>query len=107
MALIGPPNMKRILLARLALTMADPKQLFQSDELNKICRYFVSTERFIQLSHILQTLSLESSICWHYDTILPIYSRQTIDINEANDCEKIQVWMLSYMFSVIFLFRLQ
>lgn len=91
MALIGPPNIKRILLARLALTMADPKQTFQPDELNKLCKYFTSTECFIQLSYMLQNLSSDSFICWHHDTILPIYSRQIIHSNGVNDCEKLQV----------------
>lgn len=58
--LIGSPNIKRILVARLALTMADPKEVFQTEQLNKICRLFVSLERLIQLSDILQTLSSES-----------------------------------------------
>lgn len=97
MALIGPPNIKRILLARLALTMADPKQTFPFDELNKICKYFTSTEYFIQLTDILQNLSSDSFICWHHDTLLPIYLRQIINANGVNDCEKLQV---RFIFSI-------
>lgn len=63
--LIGSPNVKRILVARLALTMADPKQVFQADQLNKICRLFVSIERLIQFSDILQNLSSESYMYWY------------------------------------------
>lgn len=90
-ALLGSPNIKRVLVARLALTMTDPKQIFQSEQLNRICRLFVSTERLIQLSDILQSLSNESYIYWHHNTILPIYSRHVIDNNNAADCERIQV----------------
>lgn len=122
--LIGSPNVKRILVARLALTMADPKQVFQADQLNKICRLFVSIERLIQFSDILQNLSSESYMYWYeylfvngifhciklyinviisiifffcifissfQDAILPVYTRHVIDVNEASDCEKIQV----------------
>lgn len=92
-ALVGSPNIKRILLARLALTMADPKQIFQNEHLNKICLLFVSIEHLIQLSDMLRSLSFESYMYWHHDTILPIYSRYVIDINESEDCEKIHVRM--------------
>lgn len=67
--LIGSPNIKRILVARLALTMADPKQVFEIDQLTKICRLFVSIERLLQFSDILQTLSFESYMFW-YEWIL-------------------------------------
>lgn len=90
-ALLGSPNIKRILVARLALTMTDPKQIFQTEQLNKICRLFISTERLIQLSDVLHKLSNGSYIYWHYDAILPIYSRYVINFNEVADCEKIQV----------------
>lgn len=63
--LIGSPNLKRILVARLALTMADPNKVFQTDQLNKICRLFVSIERLIQFSDILQTLTSESYMYWY------------------------------------------
>ncbi|XP_055324262.1 WASH complex subunit 4 isoform X2 [Sitodiplosis mosellana] len=88
--LIGSPNVKRILVARLALTMADPKQVFQMDQLSKICRLFVSIERLIQFSDILQNLSSESYMYCFQDAILPVYTRHIIDVNEASDCEKIQ-----------------
>lgn len=88
--------MKRILLARLSLTMADPKEIFQtSDQLNFICRLFVSIERLIDLSDILQSFSSESYIYWHYDVIIPIYLRDVIQANETDDCENIQVMFLS------------
>lgn len=90
-SLLGSPNIKRILVARLALTMADPKQIFQMEQLNKICQLFVSTERLIELFDILQTLSNETYVYWHHEAILPVYSRYVIDINKAADCEKIQV----------------
>lgn len=92
LALVGSPNIKRILVARLALTMADPKQVFQSDQLNKICRLFVSIERLIRFSDILQTFSSESYMYWYRDAILPIYAKHVVDVNEAADCEKIQVY---------------
>lgn len=91
LALVGSPNIKRILVARLALTMADPKQVFQSDQLNKICRLFVSIERLIRFSDILQAFSSESYMYWYRDAILPIYAKHVVDVNEAADCEKIQV----------------
>lgn len=94
LSLIGSPNIRRILLARLALTMADPKQLFQADQLNKICRLFVSIERLIDLSDTLQTLSSQSYLYWHHDVIIPIYLRDVIQVNETDDCENIQVILL-------------
>lgn len=90
-ALIGSPNIKRILLARLALTMADPKELFQTYQLNKICRLFVSVQRLIDMSDTLQTLSSESYMYWHHDAILPVYLRHVIQTNKTDDCEKVQV----------------
>lgn len=60
--LVGSPNIKRILVARLALTMADPIQVFQTDQLNTICRIFVSAEHLIQFSDILQSISSESNM---------------------------------------------
>lgn len=98
LALVGSPNIKRILVARLALTMADPKQVFHSDQLNKICRLFVSMEHLIQFSHILQSLSSETYLYWHHATILPIYLRHIVDVNEAADCEKMQVTLVRNIF---------
>lgn len=71
--------------------MADPKQLFQTDQLSKICRLFSSIERLINLSTTLETLSSESYIYWHQDVIIPIYLRDVIQINKSDDCENIQV----------------
>lgn len=89
-ALLGSPNIKRILVARLALTLADPKQVFHTEQLNKICRLFVSIEHLIQFNDIVRTLSSASYMYWHHEAILPIYLRHVIDINDAADCEKIQ-----------------
>lgn len=91
LSLLGSPNIKSILLARLSLTMADPKQLFQADQLNKICRLFVSIERLIDLSDTMKTLSSESYMYWHHDVIIPIYLRDIIQVNKSDDCENIQV----------------
>lgn len=90
-ALAGSPNMRRVLVARLALTLADPKQVFQTDQLSKICRLFVSIEQLIQIKDTIQVLSSATYMYWHHNAILPIYLRQIIDGNEAADCEKIQV----------------
>lgn len=72
--------------------MADPKQLFQTEQLNKICRLFVSIERLIDLSDTLESLTSESYVYWHYDVIIPIYLRHVIQVNETDDCENIQVF---------------
>lgn len=98
LSLIGSPNIKRILLARLSLTMADPKQLFQAEQLNKICRLFVSIERLIDLSDTFQTLTSESYIYWHHDVIIPIYLHHVIQVNETDDCENMQVIFFLEMF---------
>lgn len=71
--------------------MADPKQIFQPDQLNKICSLFVSIERLIQLSDMLQSFSSESYMHLHHEAILPIYARQVIDVDDFDDCEKVQV----------------
>lgn len=91
MALNGSPNIKRLLVARFALTLADPKQLFQSDQLNKICRLFTSIEHLIQLNDIVRNLSSVSFMYWHHEAVLSIYLRHVIDGTEASDVEKIQV----------------
>lgn len=91
MALNGSPNIKRLLVARFALTLADPKQLFQSDQLNKICRLFNSIEHLIQLNDIVRNLSSVSFMYWHHEAVLSIYLRHVIDGTEASDIEKIQV----------------
>lgn len=91
MALSGPPNVKRILIARLALTLADPKQLFQIDQLNKICRLFASIEYLIQFHDIVQDLSTMSLMYWHHHALLSIHFRHIIDGCEASDIEKISV----------------
>lgn len=96
-ALAGSPNIKRILFARLALTMADPKQLFQAEQLNKICRLFVSIERLIDLSDIFETISSESYMYWHHDAIIPIYLHHIVQVNEADDCERMQVKLFLYV----------
>lgn len=91
MALSGPPNIKRMLIARLALTLADPKQLFQMDQLNKICRLFASIEYLIQIHDIVQNLASMSLMYWHHDALLSIQLRHNIDGCEASDIEKISV----------------
>lgn len=91
MALSGPPTIKRILIARLALTFADPKQLFQSDQLNRICRLLVSIEQLIQFTGTVQDLSSMSFMYWHHKTLLSIYLHHIIDTCEASDIEKIHV----------------
>lgn len=96
-ALNGSPNIKRILLARLALTMADPKELFQTEQLNRICRLFVSIERLIDLSDTLQMLSSESFMYWHHNAILPVYLRHVLQTNKTDDCEKVQVILDIFM----------
>lgn len=90
-ALFGPPNTKRILTARLALSMTDPKRLFTSDQLSKLCRLFVSIEHFIQLPKTIQTLAASSFMYWHHNTMLPIYLRHTLDQNGGMDSERILV----------------
>lgn len=90
-ALVGSPNVQRILIARLALTMSDPRQVFQVDQLTKICRLFASIERLIQTSNSLRLSSSDAYMCRHQVAILPTYSRHAISISKAADCEKIQV----------------
>lgn len=94
MALFGPPNMKRIITARLALSMTDPKRLFTSDQLTKLCRLFVSIEHFIQLPKTIQTLSASSFMYWHHNTMLPIYLKNALEQNGGMDSERMMVsWM--------------
>lgn len=95
-ALLGSPNIKRILVARLALILADPKQIFQLDQLNKICQLFVSIEHLIQFNDILRGLSSASYMYWHHSAILPIYLRYVLDTNDGADCEKIHVRLFSF-----------
>lgn len=95
-ALLGSPNIKRILVARLALILADPKQVFQLEQLNKICQLFVSIEHLIQFNDILRGLSSASYMYWHHSAILPIYLRYVLDANDGADCEKIQVRLFSF-----------
>lgn len=88
-ALFGPANVKRILTARLALT--DPKRLFTSDQLTKLCRLFVSIEQFIQLPKIIQTLATSSFMYWHHSTMLPTYLRNVFEQNGGTDSERMLV----------------
>lgn len=90
-ALFGPPNMRRILTARLALSMTDPKRLFTSDQLTKLCRLFVSIEHFVQLPKLIDSLSASSFMYWHHNTMLPIYLRNAFDQNGGMDSERLLV----------------
>lgn len=89
--LFGTPNIKRVLVARLALSMTDPKRLFTADQLNKICSMFVSIEHFIQLKQIVGTLSTSSFMYWHQEVMLPIYLRNILDQTVNTDCERMMV----------------
>lgn len=90
-ALFGPANVKRILTARLALSMTDPKRLFTGDQLTKLCRLFVSIEQFIQLPKIIQTLATSSFMYWHHSTMLPTYLRNVFEQNGGTDPERMLV----------------
>lgn len=90
-ALFGPPNMRRILTARLALSMTDPKRLFTSDQLTKLCRLFVSIEHFVQLPSTIQSLSASSFMYWHHSTMLPVYLRNALEQNGGMDSERLLV----------------
>lgn len=90
-ALLGPPNMRRILTARLALSLCDPKRLFTSEQLSKMCRLFASIEHFVQLPKTIQSLSASSFMYWHHGTMLPIYLRHALDQNAGMDPERLLV----------------
>lgn len=90
-ALFGPPSIRRILTARLALSMTDPKRLFSSDQLTKMCRLFVSIEHFVQLPQTIQSLSASSFMYWHHSTMLPIYLRNVFEQNGGMDAERLLV----------------
>lgn len=91
-ALAGSPSIKRMLVARLALSMADPIRQFQTEQLNKICRLFVAIEHSIQIKETIETLATSSFMYWHYEAIFPIYLRNALEQNSGNDCERVLVY---------------
>lgn len=90
-ALFGCPSIRRMLMARLALSMADPIRLFPNEQLNRICRLFASIEYLIQLKQTIDTLSSSSFIYWHHEALFPSYLRSAFDPNTSNGYDKILV----------------
>lgn len=90
-ALFGCPSIRRMLMARLALSMTDPIRLFPNEQLNRICRLFASIEYLIQLKQTIDTLSSSSFIYWHHEALFPSYLRNAFDPNSSNGYDKILV----------------
>lgn len=90
-ALFGTPSIRRMLMARLALSMADPMRHFQSDQLTIICRLFAAIEYLLQLNSTVRSLSTSSFMYWHHEALFPQYLRHVFNGTENGDYERIAV----------------
>lgn len=90
-ALFGCPSIRRMLMARLALSMTDPMRQFPNDQLNRICRLFNSIEYLIQLKRTIDALTSSSFIYWHHEALFPTYLRSAFEPNTSNGYEQILV----------------
>lgn len=90
-ALLSTPSIRRILMARIALSMTDPLKHFSSEQLNKVIQYFATVEYLLQIKGTLRLLSSSSFMYWHHEAMYPYYQRYALDPNGTIDYERIVV----------------
>lgn len=98
--LYGPATIKRILLTRLSLSIADPNRIFAIDHLQKLSKILTRIEIIINLQKNISNLCNSTFMHWP-ETMLPIYVKQYMEI--GMDIDKIMVYMFFYiyMFAII------
>lgn len=72
----GPSTRQRVTVARLALSLADPNQLFAADVLARLARMLGRLEATMELQGTIDRIYDSAYLI---DTILPIYMRQLMD----------------------------
>lgn len=85
--LYGPGTTKRVLIARLALSAADPNYTFTSDYIQKLEKLLIRLEIIAELRDNIKRCCNSSFLYWH-QSIFSIYLKQTMeqkmDFNKIN-----------------------